>query len=275
MNTMSAQMPTFYLTHGGGPWSYMTGAMRQHFAKLESSLKQVPRQLPIKPKAILVISGHWEENDFAVMASPNPPMVYDYGGFPEEMYHIRYTAPGSPDLARRVHSLIKEAGLPSRLDTARGFDHGTYSLLKVTHPEADVPVIQVSIRSDYDAEAHLQLGRALAPLRDEGVLIVGSGSSYHDLRAFMSTRPDKNPAQESALFDSWLKQTLVESTPHRRSQLLIEWERAPFARAAHPREDHLVPLHVAVGAAEEEPGELIYREDDFFGKLTVSSYRFG
>jgi aromatic ring-opening dioxygenase catalytic subunit (LigB family) len=113
---------------------------------LEASLKDLPQQLPVKPKAILVVSGHWEENDFAVMASPAPPMVYDFGGFPKELYQIRYSAPGSPELARQAHSLIQGAGLPTHLDPKRGFDHGTYSLLAVTHPEADVPVIQVSVR---------------------------------------------------------------------------------------------------------------------------------
>jgi aromatic ring-opening dioxygenase catalytic subunit (LigB family) len=272
---MSTRLPTFYLTHGGGPWPYMTGEMRQHFAMLESSLKRIPSQLPFEPKAILVVSGHWEEKDFAVMASPNPPMVYDFGGFPKELYQIRYPAPGAPELARRIERMIDAAKLPTHLDAQRGFDHGTYSLLAVTHPEAKIPVFQVSIRSDYAPEAHLQLGRALAPLRDEGVLIIASGSSYHDLRAFMADTPGRDPRKESAQFDAWLRHTLVDFPPKQRSEGLIEWERAPFARAAHPREDHLIPLHVAVGAAEEEPGALIYREESFLGRLTLSSYRFG
>jgi aromatic ring-opening dioxygenase catalytic subunit (LigB family) len=269
---MPTRFPTFFLTHGGGPWPYMTGEFRRRFAALEGSLKELPRRLPAKPKAILVVSGHWEEKDFSVMASPAPPMVYDFGGFPRELYQVRYPAPGSPELADRIHSLIQAAGLPTHLDAARGFDHGTYSLLAVTNPEADVPVIQVSIRSDYDPEAHLQLGRALTPLRDEGVLIIGSGSSYHDLRGFFGA---KDPAGDSAQFDAWLKETLVDSTPEDREKRLVEWEAAPSARAAQPREDHLVPLHVAVAAAEVEPGRVIYREQTFFGKITLSSYQFG
>jgi aromatic ring-opening dioxygenase catalytic subunit (LigB family) len=255
----------------------MAASFRQRFSTLESSLKDLPRQLGDKPKAILVISGHWEEKDFAVMASPKPPMIYDYSGFPPELYRISYPAPGSPELAARVQSLIREAGLPAHLDPARGFDHGTYSVLKPIYPEADVPVVELSIQSGYDPAAHLELGRALNPLRDEGVLILGSGSSYHDLSMMLSRGGayGRNPREESAQFDAWLRDTLVDSDSNERSERLLHWENAPFARAAHPQEDHLIPLHVAVGAAEEEPGYVIYHEDDFFGFLAVSSFRFG
>jgi aromatic ring-opening dioxygenase catalytic subunit (LigB family) len=265
---MATPLPTFYLSHGGGPWPYMKGEIRRGFAGLEAFLKQLPGQLREEPEAILVISGHWGEKDFAVMASPSPPMEYDFSGFPGHFYHIRYPAPGAPGLAHRVRSLIWQAGLSSHLDPVRGFDHGTYSILAVTHPEADVPVIQVSVRSDYDPVTHLKLGRALASLRNDGVLIIGSGMSYHSFHTL-------NPKQESAQFDSWLRHTLLNSAPQQRSRLLSEWERAPAARAAHPQEDHLIPLHVAVGAAEEDPGRLVYREENFFGRITVSSYRFG
>lgn len=269
---MSARFPTFYLSHGGGPWPYMDEEARRPYGQLEKSLRELPRQLPEKPQAILIVSGHWEERDFAVMASAAPPMVYDYGGFPEELYHIRYPAPGSPQLAARTHSLIQQAKLPTRLNAERGFDHGTYSILAVTHPEADIPVFQVSLQVGYDPEAHLQLGRALAPLRDEGVLIVGSGSSYHNLRRFFGPRVRR---EDSMQFDSWLRETLVDSAPAQRSGRLVEWERAPAAREAHPREDHLMPLHVAVGAAEKEAGQIAYSQHDFLGTLALSSFRFG
>ena len=268
---MSVRFPTFYLSHGGGPWPYMKGEARLIHSRLEESLRELPRQLPARPEAILVVSGHWEEREFAVMSGAAPPMVYDYSGFPEETYHVRYAAAGSPRLASRTQSLIQQAGLPARLDAERGFDHGTYSILAVTHPEADVPVFQVAIRADYDPEAHLQLGRALAPLRDEGVLIIGSGSSYHNLRRFFG----RGRRDDSAQFDAWLRETLVDSAPAQRSERLLEWEQAPAAREAQPREDHLIPLHVVVGAAEEEPGRIVYRQDDFFGVITLSSYRFG
>jgi aromatic ring-opening dioxygenase catalytic subunit (LigB family) len=269
---VNARLPTFYLSHGGGPWPYMDEATRKPYATLEQSLRELPRRLPRKPEAILIVSGHWEERDFAVMGSAAPPMVYDYGGFPEEMYHIRYPAAGSPQLALRAHSLIQQANLPVRLDAERGFDHGTYSLLAVTHPQADIPVFQVSLRADYDPQTHLRLGRALAPLRDEGVLIIGSGSSYHNLRRFFGPRVRR---ADAAQFDGWLREALVESSPAQRSQRLLDWEQAPAAREAHPREDHLMPLHVAVGAAEEEPGRVVYSQEDFLGTIALSSYRFG
>jgi aromatic ring-opening dioxygenase catalytic subunit (LigB family) len=269
---VSIRFPTFYLSHGGGPWPYMKEEARRPYARLEESLRELPRQLPQKPEAILIVSGHWAERGFAVMSGAAPPMVYDYGGFPEELYHIRYPAAGAPRLAQRAHSLIQQARLPARLDAERGFDHGAYSILAVTHPQADVPVFQVSLRDDYDPEAHLRLGRALAPLRDEGVLIIGSGSSYHNLRRFFGPGARR---EDSVEFDAWLRQTLLESSPGRRSQRLREWERAPAAREAHPREDHLLPLHVIVGAAEEEPARMVYRQEDFLGTITLSSYRFG
>jgi len=250
----------------------MQGEARRRYARLEESLRELPGQLPERPEAILIVSGHWEGKEFAVMAGAAPPMVYDYGGFPEELYHIRYPAAGSPRLALRAHSLVQQAGLPVGLDAERGFDHGTYSILAVTHPHADVPVFQVSLRADYDPQAHLRLGRALAPLRDEGVLIIGSGSSYHNLRRFFEPSGRR---QDSVQFDAWLRETLVESAPARRAGRLLEWERAPAAREAHPREDHLMPLHVAVGAAESESGRIIHSQDDFLGRITLSSYRFG
>jgi aromatic ring-opening dioxygenase catalytic subunit (LigB family) len=269
---VNTRLPTFYLSHGGGPWPYMNEEARRPYARLEESLRELPGQLPRRPEAILVVSGHWEERDFAVMSAAAPPMVYDYGGFPEELYQIHYAAPGSPRLAQRVHSLIQQANLPAQLNAGRGFDHGTYSILAVTHPQADIPVFQVSLRSDLDPATHLRLGRALAPLRDEGVLIIGSGSSYHNLRRFFGPRVRR---EDAAQFDGWLRQTLIESSPEQRSERLLQWERAPAAREAHPREEHLIPLHVVVGAAEEEPGRLVYGQDDFLGTIALSSYRFG
>ncbi len=267
---MSSRLPTLYLSHGGGPWPYMDGEARTRHAILEASLKALPA-LIARPQAILVVSAHWEESEFAVMAGASPPMVYDYYGFPQELYHIRYPASGAPHLAQRVHALLEQAGLAAHLDPARGFDHGAYSILAVAYPEADVPVIQVSLRSRYDPHAHLRLGRALAPLRGQGVLIIGSGSSYHNLRRFFHGEERR---RDSARFDGWLRETL-ESAPPERTRRLLEWESAPAARAAHPQEDHLMPLHVAVGAAEEEPGRVLYRQEDFFGAITLSSYQFG
>lgn len=268
--TTTTRLPTYFLSHGGGPWPYMDGEFRSHFTQLEASLKAIPVELGVKPRAVLMISGHWEAPRFELMAAARPPMVYDYGGFPPHTYHVQYPAPGDPALAERVHGLLEAAGLPTALNAQQGFDHGAFTTMFPMYPEADVPVVQLSMLNGYDPEAHLALGRALAPLRDEGVLIVGSGLSYHNLRAF-------GPAAKTAssLFDAWLQQALVQSSPVERSELLRRWAEAPAARQAHPREDHLIPLMVAVGAAESEAAACIYHEPAFMGGVTASSFRFG
>lgn len=269
MNTQN-RFPTYFISHGGGPWPYMKDDFGRAFAKLETSLQRMPAELGQTPKAVLVISGHWEEKDFGIMASPKPPMVYDYSGFPEHTYHVQYPAPGSPELAHRVHELIQGAGFPSHLDPKRGFDHGTFAPLVVIYPKAEVPIVQLSIRSDYDPQAHFELGRALSPLRDEGVLILGSGLSYHNLRKF-----DASARLPSKAFDDWLYQTLSLDHSEQRAAQLTQWESAPYARISHPQEDHLIPLMVAAGAAGDDRATRVYHEADFMGGLSVSSYRFG
>jgi aromatic ring-opening dioxygenase catalytic subunit (LigB family) len=245
--------------------------MRGAYDKLEASLKELPRETGTPPpQAILAVSGHWEEREFTVMSGARPPMLYDYSGFPEHTYRIEYAAPGAPQVARRVLELLAAAGLGAREDAARGFDHGVYAPLAVAYPEANVPVLQLSIRSDYDPETHLAAGRALAPLRDEGVLILGSGLSYHNLRQF-----DERARVPSREFDEWLTAAVCGARAEERNRLLRDWQRAPSARAAHPREDHLIPLMVAAGAAEAEAAVRVYHEDAFFGGITVSSFRFG
>ena len=262
------RMPTFFISHGGGPWPWLP-EMRAQMKPLEASLAAIPAQLPEKPTAILMVSGHWEQPDFAVMASQHPPMVYDYHGFPPFTYQIKYAAPGAPDLAVRTRDLIAAAGLPTHLDTTQGFDHGVFAPMQVMFPNADVPTYQVSLKSGYDPELHLALGRALKPLRDEGVVIVGSGLSYHNLRRM--GEPGRVP---SAQFDAWLDQT-VNSDPATRVARLKAWDTAPAARICHPEEDHLIPLMTAVGAAETEMATRIYHDTNAYGGITASSYRFG
>src|SRR5690606_24288392 len=172
------------------------------YARLGESLAAIPASLPKEPKAVLVVSGHWEEPGLAVMAHTAPPMLYDYYGFPPHTYKVSYPAPGEPDLARRVQALLGDAGFGVRLDAARGYDHGAFVPLAVMYPQADVPVIQLSLLSSLDPETHLRVGAALAPLRDEGVLIVGSGMTYHNLRLMGS-----GGAAPSQLFDAWLDET--------------------------------------------------------------------
>lgn len=263
-----ARMPTYFISHGGGPWPWLPD-MRRKLATLEQSLARMPEELGEVPRAILMISGHWETEDFAVMSAAHPGMVYDYYGFPPETYQITYPAPGAPDLAERTADLLRTAGLPTHLDPDRGFDHGTFAPMRVMWPDAEVPCFQVSMQQGYDPARHFALGRALAPLRDEGVLIVGSGLSYHNLRLF-----GPGAKEPSAAFDAWLSETLDMGASERTARLL-DWETAPFARTCHAREDHLVPLFAAVGAAEGERATRVYHDDNVFGGVTASSWRFG
>jgi aromatic ring-opening dioxygenase catalytic subunit (LigB family) len=266
----SPRLPVFFISHGGGPWPWMAEQQRGAYDKLAASLRAMPAQLGEVPQAILMVSAHWEEREFTVMANPHPPMVYDYSGFPEHTYHVKYAAPGSPAVAERVRELIQSAGIAVGVDAQRGFDHGTFSPLAVAFPAAEVPVLQLSLKQGLDPQEHLALGRALAPLRDEGIAIVGSGLSYHNLRAF-------GPAGSapSKAFDQWLQQRVVGATAPDRAAALVDWRSAPAARQAHPREEHLLPLMVAAGAAGEDMARCVYHEDDFFGALAVSSFQFG
>lgn len=263
-----SRLPTYFISHGGGPWPYMPET-RARMQVLEASLADIPRQLSSRPSAVLVVSGHWEAPQFRVMGNPNPPMVYDYHGFPTHTYSVRYQAPGAPDVARRVQQLGLAAGIPIQLDQQQGYDHGSFAPMVVIYPDADVPVLQLSLKAGYDPAQHLAIGRALAPLREEGVLIIGSGLSYHNLRLM-------GPAAQlpSAQFDQWLQQALMAPGPQRTAQLM-DWQHAPAARVSHPSEDHLIPLMVAVGAAEDEATTLVYHEEGFYGGVTASSFRFG
>lgn len=267
---MSSILPTYFLTHGGGPWPYMKDDMPGVYDKLEASIVDIPRQIGGRPKAVLAISGHWEESDFAVSSAAHPTMIYDYSGFPEHTYKIQYKAPGSPELAARVQALLEAGGIRCRSDAERGFDHGTFSLMKPLFPDEDVPVVQLSMRAGYDPALHIAVGRLLAPLREEGVLIIGSGSSYHNLREWR--RDASNPSRQ---FDAWLQDALLKTVPAERVNKLMHWTDAPAARASHPTEDHLIPLMVAVGAAEKDAATLIYHQDDFMGRVALSSFRFG
>lgn len=265
-----ARLPTYFVSHGGGPWPWMRDMTGTTYDKLAQSLAELRRETGEAVRAVLVVTSHWETPQFMVSSGTAPGMIYDYGGFPPHTYQISYPAPGQPQLAQQVAQLLQQAGLPTGLDPERGFDHGTFSMLQPVYPEADMPVVQLSLRQDLDPATHIAAGRALAPLREQGVLIIGSGLSFHNLRQF-------GPAGQIAshAFDGWLQQTLVNSAPAEREQALRHWDSAPQAHAAHPRADHLLPLMVALGAAADEPASCVYHEDDFFGSLAVSSFRFG
>ena len=264
---MASMQPTFFINHGGGPCFFLeSGPMRDTWRELESHLRGFMAALDERPRAILVVSGHWEESAPTVNAGAHPPLLYDYGGFPDHTYRLTFPASGAPDMAARVNALLSAAGIASGSEPARGWDHGVFVPLKVMLPDADVPVVQLSLQRGLDPATHLAIGRALTPLRDEGVLILGSGQSYHNMRGFGRAA---DPGAEA--FDAWLRTAMVDGGT--RDDALIRWADAPGARNAQPREDHLLPLMVAAGAASGEPGAV-----DFHGHALgkpISGFRFG
>ena len=234
---------------------------------MEAYLRGLAASLPERPRAILVISGHWEAPAFAFTgAASHPGLIFDYYGFPPETYRLTWPAPCAPWLAERGAELLRAAGLPAAIDSARGFDHGVFVPLKVAFPQAEVPVVQMALHASLDPALHLAAGEALAPLREEGVLILGSGMSFHNLRAM----GDPRVAEPSMQFDRWLADAAA-SAPADRAAGLARWAEAPFARLCHPREEHLLPLMVAAGASRL-PGTHDYGEMVLGG--AVSAFRF-
>ena len=236
--------------------------------KLASWIRGIDGSLPESPRALLVISAHWETAVPTILASTHPPLLFDYNGFPPHTYELEWAAPGSPELATRIAALLSAAGIESATDTKRGFDHGVFIPLKLAYPDAQLPTVQLSLRADLDPEAHLAIGRALAPLRDEGVLIVGSGLSYHNTGGYKAGTG--GPASKA--FDEWLG-AVVEKNAEARDAELAAWAEAPSARESHPREEHLLPLMVAAGAAGSDLGKAVFR--DVVMGMTVSAIRFG
>jgi aromatic ring-opening dioxygenase catalytic subunit (LigB family) len=263
------RLPVVYLPHGGGPWPFvdLNIGSKAEQAALASYLRSIASVPQTPPKAVLVISAHWEEAVPTVMSAANPPLFYDYYGFPPESYEITWPAPGEPALAQRVRDLLSIAGFESAENKQRGFDHGTFVPLKLAYPNADMPTVQLSLKRGLDPKEHLALGRALAPLRDEAVFIVGSGMTFHDLRAF-----GPQSSQTAETFDAWLRDTAL-SEPAERERRLADWSQAPAARRAHPREEHLLPLMVIAGAAGADRAQVPYR-GTILG-LRLSAYQFG
>jgi aromatic ring-opening dioxygenase catalytic subunit (LigB family) len=267
MHKASAQ-PAIFIPHGGGPCFFMDWDPPDTWQKMEAYLASLAASLPQKPSAMVVVSAHWEEDVFTVASNPQPDLIYDYHGFPAHTYDIKYPAPGNPSLAARIAGMLTAAGLPARIDDKRGFDHGVFIPLKVAFPAADIPIVALSLKTGLDPAEHIALGRALAPLRDENILIIGSGMSYHNLRRFFGGR-ENSDAQD---FDSWL--TAAATAPaETRNAALAKWETAPAARSCHPREEHLLPLMVSAGAGGEDLGRHDY-SDKVMG-LAISGYRFG
>jgi len=253
-----------YFSHGGGPLPILGDpgheAMIDFMTKLPSRLR--------KPEAILVISAHWEESAATLLGAENPPMFYDYYGFPEIAYEIQYPAPGNPQLAGRIAGLLEGNGITVRIDPQRGFDHGLFIPLKMMYPEADIPCLQLSLLRGLNPSAHVSLGRALRGMKNENLLVIGSGFSFHNMGAFLWEGPVvPDPANEA--FQDWLIETCAGPLPQgEREQRMIDWASAPSARYCHPREEHLLPVHVCLGMAGK-PAELVF-DDRILGKRSVA-----
>ena len=242
---MNTTKQIVFISHGGGPLPLLNDPAH---AALVEQLKTLPQQLR-KPKAIIVISAHWEADEIRVTDASAPALLYDYYGFPPESYQIKYPCKGEPELAKSIVAELNSAGIPAKTESKRGLDHGVFVPLKLMYPEADIPVVQVSLSATLEPALHLQVGEVLAQIPQDDLLIIGSGFSFHNMRAFFSPATAQTQQLNNA-FEQWLKDSL--SLKHSYASIrerLTNWEQAPGARFCHPREEHLLPLHVCAGAA--------------------------
>lgn len=267
------RQPAIFLPHGGGPCFFMdwTWGPADTWQATRQFLEGLAATLPAPPKAILAVTAHWEEPAFTLSAAAQPELIYDYYGFPEHTYQLQWPAAGDAAVAERAAQALRAAGLATQVDADRGFDHGVFVPLKVAFPEAEIPVVSLSLAASrdgsFDPELHLAAGRALAPLRDEGVLLVGSGMSFHNLRAYFQPQTLVRARE----FDSWLTEA-VEQPGEERARRLAAWSEAPSPRFAHPREEHLLPLMVMVGAGGDAAGRRIFADEPMGAAL--SAYAF-
>jgi len=264
-------LPSLYIPHGGGPCFFMEWTMgpADTWARMDAWLRRLGPAGAARPRAIVVISAHWEAPVVTVTSGTAPALIYDYYGFPPYTYALRYPAPGDPVLAADLCSRLQSAGIEAAADPDRGFDHGVFIPFKLIYPDADIPIVQLSLHESLDPDLHVRIGRALAPLRDDRVLIVGSGMSYHNMNGFMR---ENGEIPASDRFDQWLRDVCAQ-TGAARTNALIDWLAAPAARDVHPREEHLLPLMVAAGAGADEPGRCDFT-DRVMG-ATVSAFAFG
>lgn len=250
---MTAATITF-IPHGGGPLPLMD---EPSHVELIHFLKSYSERIP-RPDAIVVVSAHWEEESIRITSASKPELLFDYHNFPPHTYEYEYAAAGEPDLARRMQSMLKQSGIDAKLDADRGLDHGVFVPLMLMYPDADIPCLQISLSSSLDAMEHIQIGRALAELKHENLLIIGSGFSFHNMRAFMEKSDDSIDLQNRE-FEDWLQNVCCDKkvSEDARSSKLADWALAPHARYCHPREEHLLPLHVCYGIAQT-PASVVF-----------------
>ncbi|XP_024018575.1 extradiol ring-cleavage dioxygenase-like [Morus notabilis] len=259
---------TFFISHGAPTLSIDDSLPARHFLQ---SWKQ--KVFPHTPKSILIISSHWETHVPTVnVISPSKvnDTIYDFSGFPKPMYQLKYPAPGAPQLGKRVKELLSASGHDQvDEDKERGLDHGAWVPLMLMYPEAQIPVCQLSVQTQMDATYHYNLGRALAPLKDEGVLIIGSGTATHNLKAVSYT--DESLLPWAVDFDTWLRHALEDGRYEDVNKYL---EKAPYAKMAHPWPEHFYPLHVAMGAAGDQAKAKLIHHSWSNGTISYASYQF-
>lgn len=261
---MLARLPTLFLSHGS-PMLAVESSPAGHF--LDGLGDQLPR-----PRAIVVASAHFMMHRPMLGGHARPHTVHDFGGFPQALYEIRYPAPGEPDLAEEIAQRLSDAGLDAAVRPGHGLDHGVWVPLRRMYPDADVPVVPLSVMPHGDAAQHYALGQALAPLRNEGVLVIGSGGFVHNLGDLDWRHRDAPLAPWAAEFSAWMHEALAT----RDWAALLEWEqRAPHARHAHPTVEHLMPLFVALGAAGESPEATTIHRSHEMGTLALDAFAFG
>src|SRR5450432_1393728 len=264
--TLPTALPTVFLSHGSPMHAVDAGIAGRAWTELG---KRLPR-----PRAVLVASAHWETSLPMVTGNPRPETIHDFNGFPNELYQIRYRAPGAPDVASEVVALLKTADITAGIDGCRGLDHGAWVPLRWMYPDADVPVLQLSVQPDHDTAHHLRLGRALRPLADEGILIIGSGHATHNLRDWASASRSGKAGQALPYvdaFSAWLQRT---HAAHDADSLTHYRDRAPDAARAHPTEEHILPLFIAWGAASEGARAERFVEGSEGGALALDSFLF-
>ena len=266
----SAKLPTWFIPHGGGPCFFMDWNPPHAWNRMADFLKNLAATLPRTPKAIVMVSAHWLTPNPSVSSGAQPDLIYDYYGFPQHTYELTYPAAGSPALAEQIVQTLTAAGLASGADASRGFDHGMFIPLKLIFPEANIPVVQLSLQQSLDPVQQLATGRGLQAVRDQDVLIIGSGMSFHNMRAYGN--PKYGPVSDA--FDEWLTHA-VEASPQERDRLLSNWEQAPGARDCHPprAEEHLLPLMTVAGAAGSDVGRKVF--SDRVMETTLSAFSFG
>ena len=244
----NARQPVLFLSHGGGPLPLLNDPGHAGLIDAYAQIRNKLKALEVKPSALLFISAHWEADEFTITAAPQPSLYYDYYGFPDAAYQVAYPVPGAVALANRIRDKLNDQDMSAHLDETRGLDHGVFVPGIMLFPEAEIPCLQLSLLKTLDPAAHLKLGQLLQELRQENVMIIGSGFSFHNMRAFFQPGTQAEVDLNLA-FEGWLSETLLDCNDAEREQRLLNWETAPGARFCHPREEHLLPIHVCAGAA--------------------------